>query len=229
MASKADTEQNSAMSAGPIIPTATSGSETERVRRIYDRVASRYDGVIAWSEKIFFGNGRAWVCPQAGGAVLEIAFGTGRNLPYYPRDVRLTGIELSREMLAIARRRAQRLGHDVDLHLGDAQSLPFPDQCFDTVVCTLALCTIPDDWQAIAEASRVLRPGGRLLWLEHVRSPVLLVQAVQRLVDPLAVRIQGDHLLRTPLDHLRTLGLKIDQMQRSKWGMVERVSARKPV
>jgi len=85
--------------------------------------------------------------------------------------VRLTGVELSPKMLEIAQRRAREIGLEADLRAGDAQDLPFRGASFDTVVCTLGLCTIPDDPGAVAEAARVLRPGGYLLLLEHVRSP----------------------------------------------------------
>src|SRR6266496_3191237 len=85
----------------------------------------------------------------------------------------------------------------------NAEALDFTDESFETVVFTVALCTIPDDRKAVAEARRVLRPGARLLWLEQVRSPVLsripiLMWVVKRIVDPLMVRREGDHLLREP-------------------------------
>ena len=130
-------------------------------------------------------------------------------------------------MLEVARSRASRLGVEADLHVNDAQALPFPDEAFDTVM-TLLLCTIPDDHEALAEASRVLRPGGRLLLLEQVRSPVLPVRTVQRVLDPLFVRFQADHLLREPLDHLEDASLEVERIERSKWGIAERLSARKP-
>src|SRR6267378_2847421 len=105
--------------------------------------------------------GRDWVCSQAIGNVLEIAVGTGRNFEHYPADVRLTGIDLSESMLGIAKRTAESLGRQADLRVGDAQALDFPPGSFDTVVCTLSLCSVPDDRKAVAEVSRVLRPGGR--------------------------------------------------------------------
>jgi ubiquinone/menaquinone biosynthesis C-methylase UbiE len=202
--------------------------ETERVRRIYAESASRYDRQIGFFERLLFGGGREWVCSQARGEILEVAIGTGRNLPFYPKEVRLTGVDLSPAMLEVARARAQELGVEADLLVADAQALPFPDEAFDTVVMTLSLCTIPDDSDAVAEASRVLRPGGHLLLLEHVRSPVLPVRAVQRVLDPLFVRFQADHLLREPLDHLEDASLEVERLERSKWGIVERLSARKP-
>jgi ubiquinone/menaquinone biosynthesis C-methylase UbiE len=171
------------------------------------------------------GDGRQWVCGQARGEVLEIAIGTGRNLPYYPSDVRLTGVDLTPAMLEIARQRASALGREVDLRVGDAHAPEFPDGRFDTVVATLALCTIPDERRTVAEMRRVLRPGGRLLLLEHFRSPLLPVRVLQRLLDPLFVRFYGDHLLREPLDHLVTAGFVVEDVQRSKGGTIERLAA----
>src|SRR5204863_3009932 len=105
--------------------------ETERVREIFNALAVQYDKGIAFSEKLVFGDGRAWACSQARGQVLEIAIGTGRNLPFYPANVQITGIEISPAMLEIARQRAQTLGRQIELVNGDAQALPFPDQHFD--------------------------------------------------------------------------------------------------
>ena len=201
--------------------------ETERVRRIWEKLAPRYDKDIKVYEKILFAGGREWVCSQANGDVLEIAVGTGRNLEYYPPDVRLTGIDLSASMLSIARQRADQLGRQVDLRVGDAQALEFADETFDTVVFTLSLCSIPDDRNAVAEARRVLRAGGRLRLMEHVASPIRVVRAVQRLLDGITVRTEGDHLVREPLVALNAVGFEVEQVERLKWGIVERVAARK--
>jgi ubiquinone/menaquinone biosynthesis C-methylase UbiE len=203
-------------------------TETERVRAIQDKQAPKYDRQINFFEGILFGDGRAWVCSQAHGEVLELACGTARNLPFYADDVKLTAIELSPEMLAIGRTRAQELGHPADLRLGDVQSLGFADASFDAVTCTLGFCTIPDTRAAATEAFRVLRPGGQLLMLEHVRSPAPMVRGIQRLLEPLAVRFEADHLLREPLDYLPSVGFIIDDVRRSKWGIVERLRALKP-
>lgn len=202
---------------------------TERVRRRYDGAAGYYDESIAFLERLLFAGGREWVCSRARGEVLEVAVGTGRNLPFYdPREVRLTGIELSPKMLEVARRRARDLGVEADLRPGDATALPFPDASFDAVVATLALCTIPDDRRAVAEAVRVLRPGGRLLLLEHVRSPLPPIRVLQALLNPLTVLLEGDHLLREPLDHVRAApGLTVERLERSKLGIVERLAATK--
>jgi ubiquinone/menaquinone biosynthesis C-methylase UbiE len=210
-------------------PLADPRAETERVRAIQDKTAPRYDRQILFFERVLFADGRQWATSQVHGDVLEIAVGTGRNLEHYPPGTKLTGIELSEEMLAIARKRAAAWGQVPDLRLGDAQALEFSDESFDTVLITLALCTIPDDRKAASEAHRVLRPGGRLVLLEHVRSPLAPVRLVQRVIEPLSIRFEGDHLVREPLDYLPEVGFEIETVERSKWGIVERTVARKPV
>jgi ubiquinone/menaquinone biosynthesis C-methylase UbiE len=202
--------------------------ETERVRRIWEKLAPRYDKDIKLFEKILFSGGRQWVCSQARGEVLDIGVGTGRNIEYYPQGIRLTAIDISAPMLDVARQRAIELGREVDLRVGDAQALEFASATFDTVVFTLSLCSIPDDRKAISEAKRVLRPGGRLLLLEHVASPRWLVRAVQKLLDWITVRTVGDHLVGDPLVRVQEQGFQLEQVQRLKWGIVERVAARKP-
>ncbi|MER6878344.1 class I SAM-dependent methyltransferase, partial [Amycolatopsis sp. NPDC000673] len=167
------------------------------------------------------------VCGQASGEVLEVAVGTGRNLPLYPPDVRLTGIDLSPSMLDLARSRAASLGREATLTEADAQSLPFPDGSFDTVVCTLGLCGVPDERAAIAEMHRVLRADGRLLLLDHVGSDRWFVLAVQRLAEKLTVWQLGDYLTRRPLPLLSAAGFAVERAERSKAGIVERLAARK--
>src|SRR5215211_8657347 len=149
----------------------TVSEETERLKRIWEKQAPRYDRSIAFWERVLFGDGRRWVCSRAQGEVLEGAIGTGRNLAVYPAGVSLTGIDLSPAMLERARERAGELGMEADLREGDAQDLPFPDESFDTVVCTLSLCNVLDNRKAVAEMKRVLRAGGRLLLLDGTSAP----------------------------------------------------------
>jgi ubiquinone/menaquinone biosynthesis C-methylase UbiE len=160
--------------------------------------------------------------------VLEIAVGTGRKLRHYPSGVGLTGIELSSAMLDLARQEAAALGREVDLRVGDAQALDFPGDGFDTITCSLSLCTIPDARAAVEEMWPVLRPGGHLRLLEHVRSPALPVRAAPRVLEPLFIRLEHDHPTREPLEHVRAAGFEVERLDRSKVGIVEELAARKP-
>src|SRR6266511_5666494 len=180
-----------------------SDKRARRLRRYWDRHARNYDKQMAFWERRLFGDGRQWVCAQATGDVLEVAIGTGRNLPFYAQGIRLIGVDFSPAMLQLARRQADRLGRTVDLRLGDAQALELPDASFDTVVCTFSLCAIPDERRAIAEMKRVLRPGGRLLLLDHVAGSAWPVRAVQRLLELVTVPSGGEHFLRRPLRHVQ--------------------------
>lgn len=199
--------------------------DAARLRGQWERYAPRYDRDMGFFERLQFGGGREWVCSQAGGEVLEVAIGTGRNLPFYPDGVRLTGIDFSPAMLGIARKRAAELGREVDLREGDAQALAFPDASFDTVVCTLSLCGVPDDRAAIAEMHRVLRPGGKLLLLDHIGSHHRLIRLGQQLLEKLTLRIIGDHQTRRPLPLVEQAGFVIQRRERLKAGTVERLTA----
>ncbi|UWE10350.1 class I SAM-dependent methyltransferase [Actinacidiphila bryophytorum] len=200
---------------------------TAKVLRTWQKAAPSYDRQIALFERIQFGGGREWLGARARGRVIEVGVGTGRSLPHYPADVTVTGIDLSPAMLAVARRRAADLGREADLRVGDAGHLPFDDAVFDTAVCALSLCTIPDPAAAIAEMKRVLAPGGRLLLLDHVGSTWPPLYALQWLLDRITVRIAGEHFTRRQLPLVRAAGFEIVEVERLKAGTVERVLARK--
>ena len=204
-------------------------SKRDRQRRYWDKQAASYDEQMrCWDRVLLFADSRGWVCSQAAGETLEVAIGTGLNLPLYPGEVRLTGIDFSPAMLAVARRRADRLGRAADLREADALALPFPDASFDTVVCTFSLCAIPDERRAVGEMSRVLRPGGLLLLADHVAGSTWPVRAIQRMLETVTVPLQGEYLLRRPLDQVEAEGLEIERRERFKLGITERLAARKP-
>jgi len=203
-----------------------SRSATSRQRRVWNRAAADYDDKIAGAERGLLRGAREWIGGRAAGQVLEVAIGTGRSIPFYADAVSLTGIDLSPEMLALARARADALGRAVDLREGDAENLPFDDASFDTVVCELALCSIPRPDAAIAEMARVLRPGGRLLLLDHVGSTFPPLWAVQWLVERVTIPVAGEHFTRRPSPRVEAAGLVVEESERRKAGTVELLSAR---
>lgn len=161
------------------------------------------------------------------GQCARVAVGTGLNLAAYPDDITLTGIDWSQAMLDIARRRPDELGRTVSLRRADAHQLPFHDNTFDTVVCTFGLCAIPDHSRALTEMTRVLRPGGRRVLVDHIESSSATIRLVQRILEAFTVPVGGEHFLRRPLNKVRgARNLTIDHAQRFKLGLVERLTAR---
>ena len=172
---------------------------------------------------------RPWAAGQASGEVLEVAIGTGLNLMHYPQTARLTGVDLSPEMLQRARTRASDLGLDVNLFVGDAQHLAFVDDSFDAVVCTYSLCNIPDPSSAITEMRRVLRPAGKLILVDHIRAAAKPVVWIQQAIEFFTRRLQGEFMTRRPADHVEPAGLTVIERERLAFaGIVERLVALKP-
>ena len=199
------------------------------LRRKYAEEASHYDDEMGfWERRIFGLEHREWACSRAEGTSLEVAIGTGLNLPYYPDGVRLTGVDLSKEMLAVAGGRARELGVTVELKEGDAQELPFPDSSFDTVVCTYALCSVPDDALAIGEMRRVLRPGGRLILVDHVRSTFRPLLWSQKVYELIVSRRGGEYMTRRPALHVMGGDFVVEEVDRLRAGVVERLVATRP-
>jgi ubiquinone/menaquinone biosynthesis C-methylase UbiE len=196
-------------------------------------MAAKYDRSMGFFERHVLGDARAWAVSHAWGDVVEIAVGTGLNLPLYQAGVgHVIGIELSEQMLALARQRTVEAGlvGRVEIVRGDAQALDLPDESADTVVSTYAFCTIPDPLAASREAWRVLRPGGTLVLAEHGPPTNAVARLLMRIAEPLSVRCGADHLLRNPLHYVRAAGFEIVETHRQGLaGVVFRVLARKTV
>jgi len=202
---------------------------TDRVRAIYDRRAESYDRSVGLSERWLLGDLRRVFGAELRGETLEVGIGSGLNLPAYsPFVTRAIGVDLSAGMLAVARRRAGNLERSIELIQADARSLPFPDASFDTVAISLALCTVPDPTAALGELARVCRPGGRVVFLEHVRSPFPPVAVAQRLLSSYQERLLGCHLDRDTIDLAGTLGFTMLSERRRLFSVFRLVVAHPP-
>jgi SAM-dependent methyltransferase len=157
---------------------------------------------------------RERVCAGLHGQVVEIGFGTGHNVPFYPDTVqRVAAIEPSQLGWRLAQDRVAASSVAVDRSGLDGQSLPFADHSFDTALSTWTLCTIPDPVLALTEVRRVLRPGGTLHFVEHGLAPDESVRRWQRRLEPLNKRVAGGcHLTRPILDLLRTAGFTVEEV-----------------
>jgi ubiquinone/menaquinone biosynthesis C-methylase UbiE len=151
----------------------------------------------------------------ARGLVLEVGVGSGLNLPLYgPAVVRVVGLDPSPELLRLASRRAAEAVAAVSLLRGSAEHLPFADAVFDTIVMTWTLCSIPNPIAALTEMRRVLRPGGRLIFVEHGLSPEIRTARWQRRLTPYWKLIGGGcHLDRQMDDLIRSAGFEIDAVE----------------
>ena len=158
-------------------------------------------------ERWTLGGSRQWICSRATGSVLEVGIGSGLNLAHYRDHVGLTAVDRDSQMLSMARRRVDAVRR-VSLLQADAARLPFAAASFDSVVCTLAMCEFRDRSAVLAEMYRILRPGGRLLLLDHAqwRWPLRGRPAT------LAVNV----------------GFVPHRRERLRFGLIERLDARKP-
>nr|WP_290667087.1 methyltransferase domain-containing protein [Ardenticatena sp.] len=182
---------------------------TALTRARYDRLARIYDLMEGVAERRYH-RWRDELWQQVEGPdVLEIGVGTGKNMPYYPPQVRVHAIDLSPAMLERARRRAAALQVPVDLRLADAQHLPFDANMFDDVVATFVFCSVPDPVLGLREALRVAKPGGRLHLLEHVRAETPLLGTLMDGLNPLVVRLVGANINRRTVENVRKAGWDI--------------------
>ncbi len=193
-------------------------ARTEKAHQLWEDRAGGYDTGGRY-EPSAIRSTRRLLCGGARGRTLEVAVGTGMNLEYYPPQVKLTGVDLSPAMLAKAREKAGEQGRPVTLVEGDAQELSFADRSFDTVLCALALCTIPDQGRALTEMYRVLVPGGRLLLVDHIE--------YTRFPFRLRERLRGNPR-RLPRTVAEEAGFRVGHHDRLLLGMVERLVAHRP-
>lgn len=181
--------------------------------------AAFYDFILSGAEKKFLGPHRVYLAGGATGRVLDVGSGTGANFEYYPPDAEVVGIEPDPYMLRRARSRAERIGTRIELHAAGAEHLPFPDASFDAAVATLVFCTIPDPDRALSELRRVLRPGGQLRFLEHVRAESAGWAGFQDLITPLWKRIAaGCHPNRDTAATIERAGFRIVELERYALG-----------
>ena len=169
-------------------------------------LAAIYDRIMKQTEEACLAEWRRALLKDVRGDVLEVGAGTGANLRHYPPSVKLTLTEPDPHM-------RKRLPGAV---AAGAEELPFADGSFDTVVCTLVLCSVKDPARALAEMRRVLKPGGRLLFLEHVAAadnPKRL--RWQRRVEPLWKRVMGNcHMTRDTLAEIERAGFRVEDVKR---------------
>ena len=181
--------------------------DTNLTRQRYQRISKFYDIMEILSEKRYIPWRQMLWSQVKGDKVLEVGVGTGKNIPYYPKNIQITGIDLTPGMLQKAKKKISNLDQDIELKLGDVQTLDFPDNSFDNVVATFVFCSVPDPVLGLNEVARVLKPGGQVFLLEHVRSGNPFLGKLMDLLNPIVVRVTGANINRQTLENVQKANL----------------------
>jgi phosphatidylethanolamine/phosphatidyl-N-methylethanolamine N-methyltransferase len=189
-------------------------TDSRRVRRVYEVLARVYDDAFDWA----LGPGRRRAVEAlpiaAGQRVLEVGVGTGLSLPYYPAACHVTGIDISEAMLEQAHDRVERSGRTgVDLRVMDARELGYPDATFDHVLAPYVISVVPEPQRVMAEITRVCRPGGAVVVVNHFRSGHRALRGAERALSPASQWI--GFRLDLPLEVVtRAPGLRVEREER---------------
>jgi phosphatidylethanolamine/phosphatidyl-N-methylethanolamine N-methyltransferase len=203
--------------------------ETAITRTRYDRIAPIYDA-LEWIMEFRFRHWRrdVWRDVNSDERILELGVGTGKNIPFYPTGAQITAIDISERMLERAKKKAAGLGRKVDLEVADAQSLPFPNSAFDTVVATFVFCSVPDPVKGLREAQRVLKGGGRIVMLEHVLSERPILRRLMQWLDPVTHHVWGAHIDRETVANVKRAGFVNVRSADLALDIVKRIDAISP-
>ena len=194
----------------------------------YNRASKNYDLFEAPIEKLLFARLRRSVLPSVTGKVLEVGIGTGKNLPYYSNTVDLTGIDFSSGMLARAKQQLATADcSDVQLLEMDAQELGFNDHSFDATISTFVFCTVPDPHLGLKNVHRVLKTGGRAIFIEHMKTDYWIVNLFLKSMDFFSTRMLGTSMIRETEKNILAAGFRIEKVTRYLFGVVRIIVAAK--
>lgn len=184
---------------------------TNKIKKRYNRIAGMYDMMEAPMENMF-SKWRKKLLENASGKTLEVGIGTGKNIPYYPADVDLTGIDFSEKMISKAKEKVAG-GKNIKLMEMDAENMKFDDNCFDTVVTSCVFCSVPDPIQGLKEIRRVCKNGGKIFMLEHVRSHKKIIGPLMDAFNFIPLNIYGANINRETYQNLLNAGFKPEQIK----------------
>ena len=193
----------------------------------YSEVSKLYD-IVQWPiEQLLFKKLRRKVVAQATGKVLEVGTGTGKNFSYYDRrSVELTAIDFSKGMLMFAQKMKVQLQWDrLELCQMDVENLSFEDESFDCVVSTFVFCTVPHPQKGLAEVYRVLKPQGKAIFLEHMKSRHKMINALLRMMNLFSARLLGTSMLRETQKSIEEAGFNIQSVEYKLFDVIRLIIA----
>ena len=201
--------------------------ESQTAQR-YTRIAKLYD-LFQWPLEIFhLSRLRREVIARAEGKILEVGIGTGKNLSYYQLSADLSGIDFSSGMLNVARTKAAQLGlYNTTLIEMDIEAMNFPDNTFDTIISTFVFCTVPDPDKGLRELYRVLKPGGKAIFLEHMKSNSKWLNALLWLMEKVTTPLLGTSMLRETQKGIEKAGFRVFISQNKAFDILRLIVATK--
>ncbi|MDY0076316.1 MAG: class I SAM-dependent methyltransferase [Bacteroidales bacterium] len=184
---------------------------TNKIKKRYNRVAGMYDILEAPMEGIF-STWRRQMLKDVSGKTLEIGIGTGKNIPYYPENIDLTGIDFSEKMISKAKEKVSG-SKNIQLLEMDAQQMQFDDNTFDTVVTSCVFCSVPDPVQGLKEIRRVCKNGGKIFMLEHVRSDKKMLGPLMDAFNFIPLHLVGANINRETYQNLLKAGFQAENIE----------------
>lgn len=183
--------------------------QTKIVQKKYNRFSKFYDKLHNGMEKKKVSKWREKLLGNIKGKILEVGVGTGKNLPYYNKDAKVIGIDLSPKMLEKAKIKLNELDNrNITLVEMDAQKLKFKDNSFDYIVCTFVLCSVPDPIKVLKEMKRVCKKNGKILMLEHMLSNYKIIAFLEHLHNPITRILFGFNINRKTMENIKIAGLR---------------------
>ena len=184
---------------------------TNKIKKRYNRIAGFYD-ILDKPMEMALSKWRNDLLSEAKGKVLEVGIGTGRNIPFYPNDIELTGIDFSPKMIEITQRKYGDRPNIKILEM-DAENMSFSDNCFDTVITSCVFCSVPDPVQGLREIKRVCKNDGKIVMLEHVRSQNRMVGPIMDTFNFIPLHLYGANINRKTYDNLIKAGFDPHQIE----------------